>query len=150
VSADATRLRDLSEGALPALEGVASAKLFRRARHVVTENARVDACRAALEAGELPRAGELLRGSHASLRDDYEVSVPELDFLCATADAHPRVYGSRLTGAGFGGCTLHLVEHGSADDIVATIGDAFEERFFRKPRIFEMESGEGVSALDVA
>ena len=70
----------------------------------------------ALESGDLPAAGELLREGHGSLRDDYEVSVPELDVLCELADAQPGVYGSRLTGAGFGGCALHLVDPKRAED----------------------------------
>jgi galactokinase len=81
------------------------------------------------------------------LRDDYEVSIDELDALCALADAHPRVYGSRLTGAGFGGCTLHLVEPGAAGEVAAVLASGFAARFGRRPPIFLMKSGEGASAL---
>jgi galactokinase len=88
----------------------------RRARHVLTENARVDATCDALRGGDLPAAGALLRAGQRSLRDDFEVSCAELDALCEIADSCDGCYGSRLTGAGFGGCTVHLVapEHAAA------------------------------------
>lgn len=146
---DAKRLRGLLPRDLPALEGILEPVLLRRARHVITENERVEACCSALRAGDLVRVGELIRASHASLRDDYEVSVEELDVLCEVADAQPRVLGSRLTGAGFGGCTIHLIEPGSASEVAAAIAKGFASRFGREPKIFEMASGEGVSVLDL-
>ena len=85
----------------------------RRARHVVTENARVLRFAAALEAGDLPAAGRLMVESHASLRDDFEVSTPALDDLVQHLMATPGVYGARLTGAGFGGCVVALAERDS-------------------------------------
>jgi len=145
--AGATCLSDLGEEDLPALAETLEPVLLRRARHVVTENARVLACCAALEAGDLARVGELVRGSHASLRDEYQVSVEELDVLCELADSSPRVLGSRLTGAGFGGCTLHLIEPGAAPEVAAALGAGFESRFGRRPDTFEMVSGDGASAL---
>ncbi|MGK2949682.1 MAG: galactokinase [Acidimicrobiales bacterium] len=86
----------------------------RRARHVVTENARVDAFAAALGAGDLQTAGEAMAESHASLRDDFEVSTPVLDALVARLARTPGVLGARLTGAGFGGCAVALVDRGAA------------------------------------
>jgi galactokinase len=83
--------------------------VYCRARHVVTENARVLAAVAALKSGDLPRFGELMNESHESLRDDYEVSSPALDSLVAAAREVEGCLGSRLTGAGFGGCTVSLV-----------------------------------------
>ncbi|MGE4605351.1 MAG: galactokinase [Myxococcota bacterium] len=109
VPADATALRDLSIGSLPQLESVLPSTLFRRARHVITENARVDTMCAALRSGSLGAAGEILKEGMHSLRSDFEVSTPQLDRLCEAADATPGVFGSRLTGAGFGGCTIHLL-----------------------------------------
>ena len=84
--------------------------LRRRARHVTTENARVDAVVSALAAGDLRHAGELMVASHASLRDDYEVSTPALDDLVQRLRGTPGVYGARLTGAGFGGCVVALCD----------------------------------------
>src|SRR4051794_6415001 len=119
----ALSLRDVDIGQLDALDGVE----LRRARHVVTENQRVLHTAAALRAGELTRAGELMTASHASLRDDYEVSVSELDRLVDIAAATPGVYGARLTGAGFGGCAVALVDAAAAPEaasrIIAEYGD---------------------------
>ena len=94
--------------------------LYRRARHVVTENARVIRAAQALDDGDLDALGRLMADSHRSLRDDFEVSIPELDFLVAAAAEQPGVYGARMTGGGFGGCTVNLVR----EDAV----DAFRER----------------------
>ncbi|HEX3541123.1 MAG TPA: galactokinase [Acidimicrobiales bacterium] len=95
------------------VETLAEARLRRRARHVVTENARVLAFAAALGRGELPAAGAIMDESHASLRDDFEVSSPALDALVARLQRTPGVFGARLTGAGFGGCAVALAEPGA-------------------------------------
>jgi galactokinase len=87
----------------------------RRARHVLSENARVIEFVTALRAGNLPGAGTLMAASHASLRDDFEVSTPALDELVSNLSAQPGVYGARLTGAGFGGCAVALTEPGALD-----------------------------------
>jgi galactokinase len=87
--------------------------LRRRARHVVTENARVAAFAAALAARDLPTAGRLMAESHASLRDDFEVSTPGLDAIVARLSKIEGVYGARLTGAGFGGCVVALARSGA-------------------------------------
>ena len=87
--------------------------LRRRARHVVTENARVDAFAAALAEGDLGQAGRLMNESHASLRDDFEVSTPALDHLAQRLRQTDGVYGARLTGAGFGGCVVALARPGA-------------------------------------
>ena len=99
------RLRDASPVDVEAIDDPV---LRRRARHVTTENQRVDALASALSAGQLAYAGELLVASHASLRDDFEVSTPILDALVGTVRGVPGVYGARVTGAGFGGCVVVL------------------------------------------
>ena len=106
-------LRDVADPA--AVEALPS-PWRERARHVVTEDLRV------LEAAGGVRAmrfGELMDASHASLRDDYEVSIPELDMLCASLHTHPDVYGARLTGAGFGGACVALCRKGRAQEVAA-------------------------------
>jgi len=145
----ATMLRDLGLSDLPALEAALDPLLLRRARHVLTENARVDACCAALESSDLQAAGQVLIEGQRSMRDDFEASVPELDALCAIADAHPGVFGSRLTGAGFGGCTLHLVEPAATDEVRASLESGFERRFGRRPPILEVVASDGASELDI-
>ena len=86
-----------------------SETVFRRCRHVITENQRVHRMAAALDRHDLGAVGPLMADSHRSLRDDYDVSCPELDLLVELADDLPGVFGARMTGAGFGGCTVNLV-----------------------------------------
>jgi len=145
VAPGARALRDLSPADLPALARALEPVPLRRARHVITENARVDAFAASLRRGDLGAAGALLREAMASLRDDFAVSTPELDFLCEVGDAQPGCFGSRLTGAGFGGCTLHLVAPAAADRVAAAIAEAFAARFSRRPPTWRVESGDGVN-----
>jgi galactokinase len=101
-------LRDVSAARLPELAD----PLVRRVRHVVMENARVLVAVAALRTGDVAPLGPLLSASHASLRDDYEVSVPELDTLVQLAGADADVLGARMTGGGFGGCIVALTRAG--------------------------------------
>jgi galactokinase len=147
--ADARALRDFEVGDLPALERALPATLFRRARHVVRENARVQATVAALSEGELPEVGAQLRAGMASLRDDFEVSIPELDALCEIADALPGVYGSRLCGAGFGGCAIHLVDADAASATERALAQGFERRFGRRPPIYAVQAGPGATSLEL-
>ncbi|HLY38836.1 MAG TPA: galactokinase [Candidatus Binatia bacterium] len=106
-----------------------------RARHVITENARVLAAVAALEAGDLARLGELLLASHASLRDDFDVSVPELDALVEIATADADVWGARLTGGGFGGAVVLAAPAGTGRAVGARVARGYEERTGRHPTI---------------
>jgi galactokinase len=144
----ARALRDLSERDLPALERVLEPLLLRRARHVILENARVHGVCEALGRGDLSRVGALLDEGMRSLRDDFEVSTPELDHLCRRAEGHPAVYGSRLTGAGFGGCTLHLVPADAAEDVASWIADGFEARFGRRPPVHNVVASDGAQHIE--
>jgi galactokinase len=103
----------LREASVADVELIADGVLRRRARHVVTENARVLAFAQALAVGELAEAGRLMVESHRSLKHDFEVSTPALDALVTRLVATPGVYGARLTGAGFGGCVVAVAERGS-------------------------------------
>jgi galactokinase len=114
-------LRDVSPDLLTEHADRLSDVELRRARHVVTENARVLTGVTALHAGDVETFGRLMVGSHASLRDDYAVSGPELDTLVDIALATPGVLGARLTGAGFGGCAVALATADSAERAAATI-----------------------------
>jgi galactokinase len=147
---EARSLRDLRLAQLPELEAVLDGVSLRRLRHVLTENVRVDASCAALRVGDLERVGELLREGQRSLASDYEVSTPELDLLCAEADALPGVFGSRLTGAGFGGCTLHLVEADAATELAERLAAAFEARTGRPAPVWALEPAGGAAALGPA
>ena len=102
-----------------------------------------------LAAGEIEAAGALLRESMRSLRDDFEVSTPELDALCEIADALPGVYGSRLTGAGFGGCTLHAVAPEAAGEVAEQLALGFERRMGRRPPVLRVHAADGASLLPI-
>jgi galactokinase len=139
----ATSWRDVDPARLPELGARLDPVSARRARHVLTENARVDAVCAALRAGDLPATGALLRAGQQSLRDDFEVSCPELDALCEIADGSAGCFGSRLTGAGFGGCTLHLVAPERAAAVAAALRTGFAARFDREPPLLEVRPSDG-------
>lgn len=121
----------------------------RRCRHVITENARVEGAAAALVRGDLATVGRLMAESHRSLRDDYEVSCAELDLLVSLADTVNGVYGSRMTGGGFGGCTVHLVRGEQVDEVRHVVGTGYEEATGRKPDIHVCEASDGAGRLDV-
>ncbi|TDJ18593.1 MAG: hypothetical protein E2O69_06710 [Deltaproteobacteria bacterium] len=144
---DARSLRDYGVGDLDALEAALPAVLIRRARHVITENARVELACEALRNSDIERLGVLLCQGMKSLQVDFDVTTPELDALCQIGDALPGCYGSRLTGAGFGGCTIHLVAPEAAEAVAAAIESGFEVRFGRRPRIDRVESAAGASPL---
>jgi galactokinase len=115
--------------------GSLPAPLDRRARHVVTEHARVGAAVEALRADDVETLGQLFLASHASQRDDYAVSVPEVDTLVELAWAEPAVYGARLTGGGFGGSVVLLVERGRAADVSATVAARYRSATGRAARV---------------
>jgi galactokinase len=145
--AGARALRDLGPAELPALERTLDAVALRRARHVIGENARVARLAEALAAGALEQAGSVLREGMRSLRDDFEVSTPELDLLCEVADALPGVYGSRLTGAGMGGCTLHAVDPEHAREVAERLADGVERRSGRRPPVLRVRPADGAGLL---
>ena len=121
--------------------------LRRRARHAVEECRRVRDGAAALRRGDLAAFGRLMRRSHLSSRDLYEVSIPELDVLAAAAWATPGCYGARLSGAGFGGCLTVLAEASAVEAVHRAMDDAFHREFARRPEIFACAVGEGASIL---
>lgn len=118
--------------------------LHRRAKHVVEENARVLASVAALEQNDLVRFGELMNQSHDSLRDLYEVSCLELDVMVEEARTIEGTLGSRMTGAGFGGCTVSLVHEDAVESFLSRVGKNYEERTGLKPEFYVCGIGEGV------
>jgi galactokinase len=109
-------LRDVTPEELKKHAGKMPDTVYRRCRHVVRENRRVEDAFAALKQGDIEHFGKLMYASHASLRDDFEVSCRELDVLVEIASRIPGVYGSRLTGGGFGGCTVNLVRTECVDE----------------------------------
>jgi galactokinase len=127
-------LREVGPGDLPRVEALPE-PLRRRARHVVTENDRVLAAVEAMRRGDLPRLGELFYQSHASMCDDYEVSVPEIDLLVDLARAGGEVYGARLTGGGFGGSVVMLAHAGRGRAVAGRAARDYAARSGRTPRV---------------
>ena len=119
--------------------------LYRRCRHVISENARVVEFARALRAGDLPRAGELMWASHISLRDDYEVSCRELDTLVALAEKAPGAVGSRMTGGGFGGCTVSLVKKENVEAFGDFVSRQYENMIGVRPDIYVTRAADGAS-----
>jgi len=141
---DLRALRDLSEEDLETHGQVLSETLRRRSRHVVSENARTLAAARALSRDDLAELGRLMVASHASLRSDYEVSCAELDLCVEIATAVRGVYGARMTGGGFGGCTVNLVRSDAVEDLAETLVRRFQERFQKRPYIFAVRASEGM------
>ncbi|MBI2071853.1 MAG: galactokinase [Gemmatimonadetes bacterium] len=126
-------LRDANAGMLEALRDRLDPVVYRRARHVIEENGRPPAMAAALRAGDLRAAGRLMNQSHASLRDLYQVSSPELDALTDRARSHPACFGARMTGAGFGGCAIALVRRGEVESFEESVRGAARAVFVTGP-----------------
>jgi galactokinase len=135
-------LRDLGIADLPRAEGVLDGQTFRRVRHVVTENARVEATVAALEAGELDAVGRHLTASHYSMRDDYEITTPALDLAVQTALAAGAL-GARMTGGGFGGSTITLIGADRVPALTTALLDAFDAAGLAAPGIRTVTPGPG-------
>jgi len=135
-------LRDVAVADLPRAEELMDELTFRRVRHIVTENQRVlDAVRALREDG--PRSiGSLLDASHVSMRDDFEISVPELDLAVDTARAAGAI-GARMTGGGFGGAAIALVDRERIPSVAAAVEEAFAAAGFAAPHIFTVQPSEG-------
>ena len=138
-------LRDVTPGQLDRAKDRLDPLVWRRARHVVSENARVEEAAAALAAGDAARLGRLMNASHESLRSDYEVSCAELDEISALARAQAGCLGARMTGAGFGGCAVALVESARAEALVAAVVPGFQRRFGVAPSLYVTRPTAGVS-----
>jgi galactokinase len=137
-------LRDLTVEDLPRARTAMDDETFRRVRHVITENQRVLDTVAALRAEGPLAIGELLDASHVSMRDDFEISVPELDLAVETAQANGAI-GARMTGGGFGGAAIALVPAEGVSRIQVAIDGAFAEHGFGQPTMFTVTAADGAS-----
>jgi galactokinase len=143
VDSKVSSLRDVTIPLLEAASETMPKLIARRARHVVTENGRVGLFVSACARADLERMGQLLVESHLSLQHDYEVSCPELDFLVDTAVGVEGVLGARMTGGGFGGCTVNLLRGGTGERFRNAIVSAYEGRFGVVPQVFECHPSRG-------
>jgi galactokinase len=141
-------LRDVSISQLNATQGKLSDVIMRRCRHVVTENARTTEAAAKLGRRDYEEVGELMLESHDSLRRDYEVTVPELDYLVEQAMHVRGVYGARMTGGGFGGCIVALVQPRAVDPLREHLITKYSEQFGRQPVMFVTSATSGVSVIE--
>jgi galactokinase len=143
-------LRDIKPDQLLDKAGILELELYRRANHVISENQRVLEAVSALESSDLDKLGTLMNQSHTSLQNDFEVSREELDQIVNIAQHQPGCYGARLTGGGFGGCAVALVEESMVAD--------FQEKVYRKylrntglePVIYPVDPAEGTSYMEFA
>ena len=139
-------LRDVGIADLDKYKDALPETIYRRCRHVVSENQRVLDAAKALESGDPDGFGRLMYASHASLRDDYEVSCKELDLLVELASSSPGIYGARMTGGGFGGCTVNLVRAEHAAAFEAQMARTYQQATGIAPDIYVCEPAQGAEA----
>ncbi|MEJ2502915.1 MAG: galactokinase [Gemmatimonadota bacterium] len=140
-------LRDLTPETLAERAGELDEVTARRARHVVTENARTEAAAAAMRRGDAGTLGRLMDESHASLRNDFEVSSEALDLMVDIARAQPGCEGARMTGAGFGGCAVALVDRERAEAFATAVTAAYRERTDREPQVYVTAGSDGAAVV---
>ncbi|MFJ1538025.1 galactokinase [Micromonospora chalcea] len=141
-----TALRDVDVADVDAALARLDDETRRRVRHVVTENQRVLDTVALLRAGRVRDTGPLLTASHVSMRDDFEITVPEID-TAVEAALSAGAYGARMTGGGFGGCVLALVDADAADAVAAAVAEAYAKRGFTAPGTLTVLPADGVTRL---
>jgi galactokinase len=140
-------LRDLDVDSFEAKAEELPSLLRRRCQHVVYENDRTLRAAHALRQGQIGAFGQLMNESHASLRDLYEVSCEELDLMAALAQSQSRCWGARMTGAGFGGCVVALVERGALSSFSQTVGTLFERQTMRTPALYACQPSAGAGPV---
>ena len=124
--------------------------LYRRCRHVITENERVCKAASAFEDGDVASLGPIMAESHRSLRDDYEVSCRELDTMVEIATRQPGVYGARMTGGGFGGCTINLVDAAKSGEFQRKVAAEYAAATGIRPEIYICEASQGAEKVELA
>jgi galactokinase len=142
-------LRDVTPAQLDARRRKLPELIYRRCRHIVTENARVLEAERALEAGDFVACGRAMNASHVSMRDDFEITCPEVDMLVGLAQTVKGVYGSRMTGGGFGGCTVSLVEASAVDKTSNILSDGYRIATGLDTDIFVCAPSDGASLIPV-
>ena len=145
---DIKTLGDLTEEAYEAHKASIKSDIRqKRAKHAVYENQRAIKAVATLKENDVETFGKLMNASHVSLRDDYEVSCEEIDILVDLAWKTEGVIGSRITGGGFGGCTVSIVKNDAVDNFVSAIGKAYAEKVGHEAEFYVVEIGDGAHVL---
>ncbi len=142
-------LRDLTREQLEENKSRLTDVVYRRCRHVISENDRVLQTVERLKSGNILEISRLMRDSHESLRDDFEVSCSELDILVEIASTKAGVHGARMTGGGFGGCTINLVEASMAEDFVQQVRQEYEQNTGLRSKIHIYEASQGAQASEL-
>lgn len=146
-AADSLGVASLRDATLHQLETTPMPSLIhRRARHIITENERVQLFVRAAQVGDLERMGQLFYESHVSMQHDYEITCAEIDFLVQIAMGHHGCYGSRMTGGGFGGCTVNLLRPDAVEHFQQVVTDAYRERFNLTPQFIRCNPSDGAVA----
>ena len=146
---DINALGDLTPDEFEANKGLITDPVqLKRAKHAVYENQRTIDAVAALRDGDINKFGQLMNQSHISLRDDYEVSCEEIDILVDLAWKIPGVIGSRITGGGFGGCTVSIVKNDAVDTFINDIGKTYKEKVGHEAEFYTVDIGDGASRID--
>jgi galactokinase len=143
-------LRDVTVDQLEDHRNLLPGRVYKRCRHVLTENERVLNVATALERGAINPLSIGMAESHASLRDDYEVSCHELDLLVEIATSQTGVVGARMMGGGFGGCTINLVERRSVEAVVFEITKEYQKKTGRRPETYCLEAAQGAEAMELS
>ncbi len=142
-------LRDVTSDQLEARRRKLPDLIYRRCRHIVTENARVLEAERALMSGDFVACGQAMNASHVSMRDDFEITCPEVDTLVGLAQTVEGVYGSRMTGGGFGGCTVSLIEASAVERASRTMIDGYRVATGLDAEIFACAPSDGVRSIPV-
>jgi galactokinase len=142
-------LRDVTPDQLEARRKVMPDLIYRCCRHIVTENARVLEAERALKAGDFAACGRAMNASHVSMRDDFEITCPEVDFLADLAQTIEGVYGSRMTGGGFGGCTVSLVEASAVERVSRILTDGYRVGMGLTAEVFACSPSDGAGLIAV-
>jgi galactokinase len=140
-------LRDATLAQLEQHRELLGATIYKRCRHVISENDRVQRAAAALESGKIEDLAQLMADSHRSLRDDFEVSCKELDLMVDLASGQPGVCGARMTGGGFGGCTINLVKAANSAEFQRSIAARYFAAVGLRPNVYVCKASEGVERL---
>ena len=146
---DVRNLRDVSADMIQKYKSKMDSTIYRRCKYVVEENNRVISACVELEQGNLKAFGGYMNGTHKGLSCDYEVSCAELDYLVELVQDNPRVYGSRMMGGGFGGCTINLIENAYIEQISTCVAEKYQCRFNKDLKTYITTIGSGTSVVTV-